>query len=572
MPTLLRSDTPPCLTVCSGASIGFFRALVAFLVSARKTGWDQRCRFIIFDLGLKAEQWQALQARHPWCEFRRFNFAAHPPHVALAAGHYAWKPILIADLMEECGGRVVWFDSATLLKAGLEELEAGLARYGVYTLAGQSPLSERCDPLTLTALDAPAAILHLPERVAGVVGFDANHPVAARIARQWREHARIEAHIAPRSPRHSWHKPEQAVLSILLYQAMLTGELELNPGEIDISSTQPVRWMTSRNKLPDELPSWAVPLAHAWHGLYKYGDRLALRWERTVLPAIEGALRMPRDHYQVWLRRDGGEPVAVPCPWHGYYADPFLWRQGETFWLFVEVYDYLASRGRLLALELDADLQPRRAVAPLVFPRHVSFPLLFEVEGQLYLLPETHAMGCVDLYVCQDFPDHWTRARRLLDRVDAADSVVFFHGDRWWLITSLWEEGEPARFLAIFWAFDLLAGEWTPHPLNREKRHHGTCPSSLRGGGMVVWHEGAWLRPVQVNPHHYGEGLAVMRIERLDETGFSEVPYQGDHPFAAVARAWSAHHVSRAGEVTAWDVRDRVSYRRTLLSFLAPSR
>ncbi|MBI5330562.1 MAG: DUF1647 domain-containing protein [Betaproteobacteria bacterium] len=548
------------LVVVSGASVGYFRCLEQFLRSARRRGLHRRHRFIAYDLGLLPGQSQALRQWFPWCEFRVFDFSAYPPHVALSAETYAWKPILIANLLDELERPVVWFDSATLLRAGLDELERDLRRYGVYTLAGQSSISARCAPLTLKALSAPPEILHLPERVAGVAGFDADHPVARRIARAWREHALIEAHIAPRTPRFIRHMPEQSLLSLLLFKAWFAGELELNPGEIDISSPDPVRWMSSRNKLPDDLPGWAAPLVHAGHALYKRADRLWLRWMRHVQPRLDGLLRLPHDHYRVLVRRGDAPPVRIPSPWHSYYADPFLWRHAGRDWLFVEAYSYLDSRGRLLALELDADLQVRQRVEPLAFACHASFPFPLEAEGRLYMIPETHAAGCVDLYVCDVFPDRWRRVQRLLSGVDAADSVAFFHADRWWLITSLRDAGEEKRFLGIFWSFDLLAGDWTPHPVNQERRRHGPGLLYQRAAGGVVRHEGQWLRPVQVNPHFYGESLAVVRIERLDETGYEESPYTGDHPFRALAERHPAHHIHQCGELLAWDIRDRVRW------------
>jgi len=541
-----------------------------FLRSAVRYDLHLRHRFIVYDLGLEARQLELLRRCHPWCEFRPFDFSRHPAHVALEAGHYAWKPVIVADLLDECGGQVVWFDSATLLHADLEELQTQVARFGTYTLAGQSALSRRCDPLTLQAMAVPPAILHQPERVAGVVGFDAAHPAALHIARAWREHALIESHIAPRSPRYDWHNPEQAVLSVLLLKAQFAGELELNPGEIDISSTRPVRWMTSRNKLPDWLPRWADPLARACYGSYKRLDQLALRFERGFIPAWDGLLRLPHDHYRLRVSREGGEPVVVRSPWSGYWADPFVWHHDGRTWLLVEEYEYLKSRGRLLALELDEALQVCRQVQPLAFAHHVSFPFLFEQQGRLYMVPETHRADCVDLYLCEAFPDRWQRAQRLLRNVDAADSVVFFHDDRWWMISSLWEAGDSRRYLGIFWSFDLLAPDWTAHPVNRERRYHGAGRSSLRNAGPIVAHEGALLRPVQVNPHYYGESLSVMRIERLNQDEFSESPYHGGHPFRAIADRYPAHHVSQHGGVVAWDSRDRVSYARTLAALLRP--
>lgn len=553
------AETVP-LTVVSGASAGYFRCIDRFLASALRHRLPQRHRVIVYDLGLTAGQRRELERLHPWCEWRAFDYSRHPPHVRLEAGHYAWKPIIVADLLEELGNQVLWLDSATLLHANLDEVRAALTRHGTYTLAGQAPIGERCDPLTLAALSPPPEILDRPERVAGVVGFDARHPVAAGLARTWRQHALTKSLIAPRQPRLRQHNPEQALLSILLLSAELRGELTLNAGEIDISSTRPARWLSSRHKVSDRLPRRAdLPMRLA-SGFYKRLDRLYLRWRRSVVPLIDGLLRLPHDHYQVWLRRGNEAPVRLTAPWDVYWADPFVWHSEGVAWVLVEEYQYRQSRGRLLALALDERMRISRQTVPLAFAHHVSFPFLLEEAGALYMIPETSHGRCVDLYLCENFPDQWRRVARLLSDVDAADSVVFRHDRRWWLVTSLRDGGEERRYLAIFWSADLHSGDWTAHPINAQRRYQGAGPEYLRAAGPIVRHDGKWLRPVQVNPHFYGESMAVMQIDLLDEHNFIESPCQSDHPFGEIARTLPAHHVSQHGNLLAWDIRDRVDW------------
>ncbi len=548
------------LTVVSGASTRYFRCMERFLRSAERHRLPERHRFIAYDIGLAADQRRELEQLHPWCEWRTFNFSAYPPHVRLESCHYAWKAIIVADLLEEVGHQVLWLDSATILHADLEEVRAILTRYGTYTLAGQAPIGERCDPLTLAALSPPPEILDRPERVAGVVGLDARNPVVLALARAWRQHALTEAHIAPRRPRLSQHNPEQALLTILLLTAEWQGELELNSGEVDISSTGPVRWLSTRHKVSDHLPGWADLPMRLVYGVYKQLDRLYLRWQRGIMPVIDGLLRLPHDHYQVWLRRSNDAPVRLTAPWDAYWADPFVWSSEGVDWVLVEEYQYLRSRGRLLALALDEHMRISRQTVPLVFAHHASFPFLLEEAGALYMIPETSHGRCVDLYLCENFPDQWRRVARLLSDVDAADSVVFQHDRRWWLVTSLRDGTEERRYLAIFWSVDLRSGDWTAHPINAQRRYQGAGPEYLRAAGPIVRHDGKWLRPVQVNPHFYGESMAVMQIDLLDEHNFIESPYQGGHPFGEIARTLPAHHVSQHANLLAWDIRDRVDW------------
>ena len=64
---------------------------------------------------------------------------------------------------------------------------------------------------------------------------------------------------------------------------------------------------------------------------------------------------------------------------------------------------------------------------------HLSFPLLFERGGKLYMMPESCAEGCVQVFACERFPDAWRRETVVLDGA-FSDSVPF----EW--------EGEPYLF------------------------------------------------------------------------------------------------------------------------------
>jgi len=263
------------LTVVTGADQSFARCLYQFLLSAERRHLPRRHRFIAYDLGLEPATRLDLERRFTWCAFRPFDFTQYPAHVAVARRTYAWKPMIVAEVAEQSDGLVLWLDSATLFRGDLDEVIATLRHHGTYSLKGQSTLSERCDPRVLQALSVPAGDLRLPERVGGVLGVDPGHPGAHRLVTIWRAHALIERHILPRTP---GHNADQSLLGILLYRLQRAGALVLNDDEIDISSRAPVRWMTSRNRVPTWLPRWADPFARAYFAIYKTLDRWNLSY------------------------------------------------------------------------------------------------------------------------------------------------------------------------------------------------------------------------------------------------------------------------------------------------------
>lgn len=550
----------PALTIVTAADQKYWRSLYQFLRSAARKGLPRQHQFVVYDLGLDAKTLATLQRRFTWAEFRRFSFERHPPHVALERKTYAWKPLVIAEAMEAFGGRVLWLDSATIFKTkDLDEVLAGLARDGVYVLKGDAALAKRCDPLTLAALEVPLEFLDKRERPAGVIGLDTARPAVRALINEWCAHALIEAHIYPRIPQLPWHNPEQALLSILLFKHEAAGEIGLSDGEIDICSHHPVRWMSSRNKVPVWMPTWADLLPRLYYFFYKTGDRIWLRLQHWNKTRLDGFDRSLWEHFTVFVACRG-QIARIQAPRFSYYADPFVWVKEGRVWLFVEEFQYGNALGRLCCVALGEGLRagPPRPVLPM--ETHASFPLIFEIDGKTYMMPETSANRSVDLYVCEEFPHRWRLARRLFYGQDAADTAIVQHEGRWWLVTSLRDEGADPRYLAIFFSDDLFDGTWQPHPINAERRHANQPSSYPRNAGNIVRDGDTLLRVVQYNPNYYGESARVMKIELLTPTEFREVPYDGPHPFAAITRRCSPHHLSAHEDVIAWDVRDRAGY------------
>jgi hypothetical protein len=268
----------PALTLLTAADQAYWRCLWQFFRSAERMGIQRQTRVVAYDLGLEAATAGRLKKRFPWALFRRFDFLSHPAHVALATRTYAWKPIVVADAMEEFGGALLWLDSAGLFQTrDLSRVRSVLDTDGIYALKGQSALELRCNAFTLDALSVPEEDRKRPERVATVIGFDCTRPAVREFIAEWKAHALVPERIAPRN---KGHNPEQALLSILLFEYARQGRIGLGEEEIDISSASPVRWITTRNKVGPRAPLWADPLVRLHYFFYKTLDRAWLRFQQ----------------------------------------------------------------------------------------------------------------------------------------------------------------------------------------------------------------------------------------------------------------------------------------------------
>jgi len=549
--------------ILTAADHRFARTLSQFLLSAERHGEHQRSRWIVFDLGLSDADRALLRKRFGWAELRRFAFEDHPPHVALASGSYGWKPVAIREAAADHRGPIFWFDSGTVLKRPLDAALASLGKQGFWGLRSQTALALKCDPRVLDALSVPLEVRHIREYAAGAVGFDLSTPLGQQLVEDWGRHALIAEHIVPEGYA-AFHKHDQALLNCLLAKAAHEGRFESTLDEIDISSRSPSKLVATRNYVRPNVPLRADPLVRAYRQVLKDTDRVYHRLRHFDDTRIDGWRRRRKEHFSVFVTDLGkGTTASIPGPRGGYYADPFVWQRDGRTWLFVEEFVYARDRGHLTVLALDDDLAVISATPVALLPGyaaldcHASFPFIFEHEGETYMVPETHERGAVDLFVCERWPDRWRLVRRLLFGVNAVDSMVIRAGGTWYLITST--QGRwPNRHLEIFSAPDLLSGCFRAHPVNNQGIYGDKPFGTGRNAGSIDRNtDGTLTRLMQESRNHYGEGVQPMRIDELSPQRFTESPALTIDCLPGVESGFPSHHVSRAGNLLAYDTRDR---------------
>lgn len=206
-----------------------------------------------------------------------------------------------------------------------------------------------------------------------------------------------------------------------------------------------------------------------------------------------------------------------------FWADPFVWRRDGRYYLFFEEFPYATGRGHISVLMLDEQARPvGEAVPVLQQPFHLSYPYLFEYDGELYMLPEQKESRRVDAYRCVEFPFRWERAKTLMTGVRLVDANVFEHAGRWWMLCSVKLKWKGLRYDESLFAYSAehpLSDRWIPHPANPLLRDF----SRSRPGGRVLQEAtGRWLRPSQDCTGRYGAGLNVSEIQTLTATEYRE--------------------------------------------------
>lgn len=235
-----------------------------------------------------------------------------------------------------------------------------------------------------------------------------------------------------------------------------------------------------------------------------------------------------------------------------FLADPFgLWRD-ERLHVFVEAYDYRDRVGWIETLTFDAELRLIDRRPALKEPWHLSYPFVFEADGETWMLPEAHRSGKLTLYRAEEFPHRWTPAAEIALDAVAIDATPLFHDGRWWLFyTPAGTRAEKVSALHVAHA-ERLTGPWTPHPGNPVRFDAG----SARPGGRPMLIDGAIVLPVQDCRRTYGGAVRALTITRLTPEVFvaeAGEPLPPPPAFAPWRAGW--HTLSGAGEITLIDAK-----------------
>lgn len=237
-----------------------------------------------------------------------------------------------------------------------------------------------------------------------------------------------------------------------------------------------------------------------------------------------------------------------------FWADPFVLRRDGKNFVFFEELLYAEGSGHISVLEIDQNGQRGGPTTVIKEAHHLSYPFLFNHDGELYMLAEAFEKSVVPLYRCEQFPNKWVFERNLLEDLPAVDPTLLHHNGCWYLFVNVAENPGSSEWdeLFLFISDDPITGAWRPHPQNPVV----SDVRLARPGGRVLEINGELCRPSQDCSHHYGYGLNLNRIVQLDPENYREELIQKIEP-CWDPRIKSVHTLSVAGNLTMIDAQRR---------------
>lgn len=214
-----------------------------------------------------------------------------------------------------------------------------------------------------------------------------------------------------------------------------------------------------------------------------------------------------------------------------FVADPFMVKKESTWYMFFEMFNRRTGQGDIsLAVSTDG-LRWDYMQIVLDEPFHLSYPYVFEWQGEHYMLPETSRANAVRLYKAVDFPTRWEHVHDLVKGI-LVDPSLCRYNDTWWLFASSAANNE----LRLYYSH-ALGGPWKEHP--RSPVIVGDA-SAARPGGRVLVFDGRVVRLAQDDDPGYGNSVRAFEITRLTTTDYEETEMNDGPILTASGGGWNA--------------------------------
>jgi hypothetical protein len=197
-----------------------------------------------------------------------------------------------------------------------------------------------------------------------------------------------------------------------------------------------------------------------------------------------------------------------------FIADPFMVEDQGKYYLFFEVLNLDTNTGDIGYAESDDGRVWNYGKIVLDEEFHISYPCVYQWDGQYYMIPESGEDRSVRLYRAVSFPEQWEYLGNLLEGETYYDPTVFPYNGRWWMFTSTVGNGD----LNLFYS-DRPTSGWKPHPMNPLIEGN---PEMARPAGRVFEYENRLFRLAQDDHPSYGIQVYAVEITELTPDSYQE--------------------------------------------------
>lgn len=285
------------------------------------------------------------------------------------------------------------------------------------------------------------------------------------------------------------------------------------------------------------LKYWILCVTRRWrfhrHDIFRQED-----WNVGYVEVpLNEFVKAPEIHEEdvVWFKRKRRSIYA---------ADPFVITTEKDTYIFYESYSYKTGKGHIEVVRKSKGFKKPKVA--LEEPFHLSYPFVFEHDGEVYCIPETNEANRLNLYRFNEKELKLEQECVLMERIRAVDPTLIYHDGRWNLFFT--QKDYPSVKLYRYVAED-LKGDYLPHHANPIKVD---CADARMAGAFFEL-DGELIRPAQECVRYYGTAVCLNRVDVFSDTDYKETQFDKIKPFTYSHLKQGFHTLNGNDTVTVFD-------------------
>ena len=205
--------------IVTGADSSHYKSLKQLLSSIYL--YESTTKTLVFNLGLTQLELNELKNKFKTIEIRKFNYSKYPKYfnININAGEYAWKPVIIANVLNEFKCSICWMDAGNVLISPLTTIKKLMNFKGFYSPYSKGKIYEWTLPRSLSFLKTVKKILNKNNLNGACIAVNYKNNTARKVINKWKEC------IAPTGSNRTNHRQDQAILSVLAHQYKITNKI-----------------------------------------------------------------------------------------------------------------------------------------------------------------------------------------------------------------------------------------------------------------------------------------------------------------------------------------------------------
>lgn len=237
-----------------------------------------------------------------------------------------------------------------------------------------------------------------------------------------------------------------------------------------------------------------------------------------------------------------------------YFADPFILKKDNFFYVFVEDYEKKEKKASISIIKIDSSDKIEIFEKVIEEEFHLSYPYIFEYERKLYLIPETVSNESLRLYECIKFPYKWKYCYDLIQNIKCVDTNIIKIGDIYWLITTRSFNKDFSSQLYIYYSDSPISQKWK----SLDNNPVFFDIENGRNGGIIKLQD-KFVRVSQsygynyLNDIQYGHHINLNIIEHLDLKNIKQKFIRTVYPDIWNKEILGIHHMCSTDDFTVFD-------------------